>query len=280
MKIIYSRCSRSGLCDRPLLCRFALSLALVFAAFPHTVLAVDGKDENEWQHRTAAYLWMAGLDGSTGNSIQAGEIEASFSDILSNFEAGFMFDYRGKKGKWGLGLDLIYLNIGPSPTVTGPNPAPVGPPTISAEGDVDLKQWIVDFTGRYEVKPGFELLAGGRYVDLDVDATINFPGPERKQLNISGTESWVDPIIGAEYRGNFPGTDKWSYLMHGDVGGFGVSSDLTWQLYGYVGYRPTPKWLIYGGYRHMKIDYESDNQAKFFYDMAVGGPVLGVGYHF
>jgi hypothetical protein len=92
-----------------------------------------------------------------------------------------MLDYRRKKVKWGVGLDLIYLNIGPSPTITGPNPGPAGPPTVSAEGDVDLKQWIVDFTGRYEVTPGFELLAGGRYVDLDVDATINLPGPNGTQ---------------------------------------------------------------------------------------------------
>lgn len=70
-------------------------------AFPHAVLAVDGEGNNEWQHRTAVYLWMAGLDGTTGNRIQAGDIEASFSDILNNFEAGFMLDYRGKKGKWG-----------------------------------------------------------------------------------------------------------------------------------------------------------------------------------
>lgn len=59
-----------------------------------------------------------------------------------------------------------------------------------------------------------------------------------------------------------------------------MNSDLTWQLFGYVGCRPTPKWLIYGGYRHLAIDYESDNQAEFFYDMEVGGPVLGAGYNF
>ena len=43
-----------------------------------------------------------------------------------------MLDYRGKKDKWGVGLDLIYLNINPGATVRGPNPAPVGPPIVSA----------------------------------------------------------------------------------------------------------------------------------------------------
>ena len=191
-----------------------------------------------------------------------------------------MLDYRGKKDKWGVGLDLIYLNINPGTTVRGPNPAPVGPPIISADGDVDVKQWIVDFTGHYEVTPGLELLAGGRYVDLDMDAKVTLPGPQQNQLKVSGQESWVDPIIGGEYRGRFPNTDKWRYLLHGDIGGFGVSSDLTWQLYGYVGYQPSREWTVYGGYRYIKFDYEADNRAKFFYDMAIGGPVFGVAYDF
>ena len=254
-----------------------IAMAIIASAFHTTAYA---EDTGAWQNRIAVYFWGAGLDGTTGNRLQAGDIEASFSDILENFEAGFMLDYRGKKGKWGLGLDLIYLNLNPNPTISGPNPFPVGPPTISAGGDVSVKQWVVDFTGRYEVTSSLELLAGGRYVDLDIEAKLTLPDPAQSQLKISGKDSWVDPIIGAEYRGRFPNTEKWRYILHGDVGGFGVSSDLTWQLYGYVAYQPSSEWLVYGGYRHMEIDYEADNQAKFFYDMAFGGPVLGVGYNF
>lgn len=276
---IYLLSSHSNRLGRASVRGFALSFALTFAAFPHAVSAVDGDDRGTWQNRIGVYLWMAGLDGTSGNRLQAGEVEASFSDIMENLQAGFMLDYRGKKDKWGLGLDLIYLNINPNSTVRGPNPAPVGPPILSAESDVDIKQWIVDFTGRYEVTPNFELLAGGRYVDLDIDAKVAL-GPQQKQLEVSGKDSWVDPIIGGEYRGRFPNTEKWRYILHGDIGGFGVSSDLTWQLYGYVGYQPSREWSIYGGYRYMKIDYEADNRTNFFYDMAVGGPVLGVAYAF
>ena len=64
--------------------------------------------------------------------MQAGDVEASFNDIMENLEAGFMLDYRGQKDKWGVGLDLIYLNINPGATVRGPNPAPVGPPIVPA----------------------------------------------------------------------------------------------------------------------------------------------------
>lgn len=151
----------------------------------------------------------------------------------------------------------------------------ISPSADRPPADVDMKQWIVDATGRYEVAPGLELLAGARFVDLDVEAKLDAPLPIPK---IAGNESWTDPIVGAEYRGAFG--KKWRYLFRGDVGGFGVNSDLTWQLGGYVGYQPSERWIIYGGYRHLKIDYDSDGSNEFFYDMAVSGPLAGVGFSF
>ncbi len=151
---------------------FALCLLLTPVAFPENLSAADPQDSSSWQHRAALYLWMAGLDGTSGNKLQTGKIEASFSDIMKNLEAEFMLDYRGKKDKWGVGLDLIYINIGPGPTVSGPNPAPVEPPTISADADIDVEQWVVDFTGRYEIAKGLELLAGGHYVDVAIGGPV------------------------------------------------------------------------------------------------------------
>ncbi len=238
-----------------------ISLVLAIGCWPWLPASAESLDSDAWEHRLAVHLWGAGLDGKTGNKFAGSEIGVEFSDIMKNFEGGFMFDYRGKRGKWGVGIDGIYLNISPSPD---------RPPA-----DVDLKQWIVDATGRYEVDKGLELLAGARFVDIDVEAKLNLPVPTS---DIKGDESWVDPIFGAEYRGSFH--DKWPYLLHGDIGGFGVSSDLTWQLAGYVGYQPSERWIFYGGYRHLKIDYESDGSNKFFYDIAISGPLLGIGFNF
>ncbi|MEA3277119.1 MAG: hypothetical protein U9Q81_17900 [Pseudomonadota bacterium] len=75
--------------------------ALFAAALPTCAAAGDPLlGDNGWEHRFSVYLWGAGLDGESGNKFSSGEVEASFSDILSNLEAGFMVDYRGKKDRW------------------------------------------------------------------------------------------------------------------------------------------------------------------------------------
>ena len=234
--------------------------------------------DSGWQHRFAVYLWGAGLDGDAGNKFSSGKVEASFSDILSNLEAGFMADYRGKKGRWAVNLDVVYLKISPNPEVKGANPLPIGPRQIDTNVDTDIKQWIVDLTGGYELTQGLDLIAGARYVNLDVDARVALPGDQ--QLRIGGSEDWLDPIVGFTYRGYFPNSSKWKYLTRGDIGGFGVGSDLTWQAYAYIGYQPTRNWTLFGGYRHLYFDYEANNDKEFFYKVAISGPALGASYQF
>ena len=127
----------------------------------------------------------------------------------------------------------------------------------------------------YEVSPGLDLLAGARYVDIDMNTTINItPTPP----TITGADDWIDPIIGLDYRTAL--SDKWRFFGRADIGGFGVGSDMSYQLAAYFGYMPSKSWNLYAGYRHLDFDYKSDNDKKFFYDIALSGPLIGFGYHF
>ncbi len=77
---------------------------------------------------------------------------------------------------------------------------------------------------------------------------------------------FVDPIVGLDYRTGL--SDKWVFYGRADIGGFGVGSELNWQLGAYFGYKPTQNWNLFGGYRHLAFDYKSDNASQFFYDMS------------
>ena len=212
-------------------------------------------------HRISLYLWGSGMSGNMGNAVGSAPVDISFDDILDNLEAGIMANYRIKKGHWALNLDYIYLNISPTSET---------PPA-----SVDLKQTIVELSVGYEVSPGLELLAGGRYVDIDMNATINIdPTPPA----VTGADDWIDPIVGLDYRAAL--SDKWRFFGRADVGGFGVGSDLSYQLAAYLDYMPSKSWNLYAGYRHLDFDYKSDNDKKFFYDIALSGPLIGVGFHF
>lgn len=225
------------------------------------VTITDDPSSAAVNHRVSLYLWGAGMEGNMGNAAGGAPVDISFEEILDNLEAGIMFNYRLNSGKWAFNLDYIYLNVAPTSDA---------PPA-----SVDLKQSIAELSAGYAVNPKLELLAGIRYVDIDMSATINItPTPPI----ITGADDWIDPIIGLDYRTAL--SDKWRFYGRADVGGFGVGSDLSYQLAGYFGYMPSKSWNLYAGYRHLDFDYKSDNEKKFYYDMALSGPLVGVGFHF
>ena len=238
--------------------QFRYLLFTICLFLPQLVLA---SDDEGLEHRISLYLWGAGLSGNVGNAAGSSPVDVSFGDILDNMEAAFMGNYRLKANKWAFGLDYIYLNISPTSDT---------PPAT-----VDIKQSILELTGGYGLAPGLEVLAGIRYVDVSMNATLDIlPTPP----SISGEDDWVDPIIGLDYRTKL--SDKWLFYGRGDIGGFKVGSDVTWQLAAYLGYVPSKNWNLFAGYRHLDFDYKSDNENRFFYDMGISGPLIGFGYFF
>ncbi|MBV1916175.1 MAG: porin family protein [Pseudomonadales bacterium] len=239
-----------------------LLFAMVFTPMSLKAEQIDSAEaaDSGMQHRVSLYLWAAGMSGDTGNAAGSAPVDLEFKDIFDNLESGFMINYFGKTGKWVFNVDYLTLNITPSSDV---------PPA-----DVDLNQSFLELTTGYEVIPDLAVVAGFRFVDISTTATIKI-GPT---LTIKGDDDWVDPIVGIDYRKVY--LEKWRLFAHADIGGFGVGSDLSWQLSGFVGYMPSKNWNLYGGYRHLDIDYKSDNAKKFFYNVTVSGPLLGFGYHF
>lgn len=91
---------------------------------------------------------------------------------------------------------------------------------------------------------------------------------------VKGDAMWVDPIIAARARHNF--TEKFYGLVYGDIGGFGVSSDLTWQAGGGFGWQ-AKEWLAFEIlYRHLSINY----QRSVTFDADLSGLFLGAAISF
>lgn len=64
---------------------------------------------------------------------------------------------------------------------------------------------------------------------------------------------------------------------YGDVGGFGVASDHTFQLYGGLGYSYNDWLSAEIGYRYLDVDYKDDG---FVNDLSMHGPTLGARIRF
>ena len=89
--------------------------------------------------------------------------------------------------------------------------------------------------------------------------------------------SWVDPLAGLRW--NWDISDTWSTSLRGDIGGFGVGSDLSAQAVAIVDWHPWQHVSITGGLRALRVKYETDKGAdNYELDMTFWGPLLGVSF--
>lgn len=217
----------------------------------------------------AVYGWLSAVDGTTGVGPTSVSADTSIADVFDEIEFGYMSYFEVGKGRWSLGVDAIYGKLSDDAAFA------VGPVTGSADFEQEQAwitarlQYTVCKTDRHKV----DLFAGFRwtYVDVDIDINTNL-GPG---VNLGLTRDWFDPIVG--FRSVCDLNDKWFLQLMGDIGGFGVGSDLTWQALAGFGYRFSPKLNGLIGYRALGVDYEEDG---FKLDTTSYGPIIGLSYTF
>jgi hypothetical protein len=92
---------------------------------------------------------------------------------------------------------------------------------------------------------------------------------------VSRTDDWFDPHLGL--RGRYHFNDRFYFTAMGDVGGFGVGSEFTWQAEGAFGCYVTPRIFTEVGYRALGVDYDEDGLT---YDMITHGAQITMGIEF
>jgi hypothetical protein len=92
---------------------------------------------------------------------------------------------------------------------------------------------------------------------------------------VDGSKSWIDPVIGMH--GFWEINDRWFIHAGGDIGGFGVNSDLIWQANAEFGYRFSENVSALVGYRGLGVDY---SDGGFLVDTVAHGPVIGMTFRF
>lgn len=230
------------------------------------VLAASPLHAEEWKHEVAPYLWGAAMNGATTVGTVSADVDVSFGDILDNLEMGFMGTYRATRGPLSVTVDGVYMGLG------GSGRGPAG----YVKADVDLDQSALEVDVGYEVMERLVVFGGLRYNDLSVD--IKTTGPLGTRSGGQG-EDWLDPVIGAHY--TIPFADKWSFTMRGDIGGFGIGSDLAWQGAGTLRWQASERFGVLAAYRYIDMDYDNGAASSYFeYDMSMSGPALGVVFTF
>jgi hypothetical protein len=224
---------------------------------------------SDWEFAVTPYLWMAGtkadIDTPQGESINTDE---SFFDILDDLKFAFMGAFEVKHGRFVSVQDMMFLSLGSSAD------GHIGP--IPIEADVDEKLLTTTHLFGYRVVdngPMFvDIFAGGRITSIKVDVDIHLP---LQTIERDSKKTQFGPVVASRVR--FPLSDKWGVGLYGDLGGFGVGADISWQLLGTIQYDISDRWRLSGGWRHF---YAKQDKNDFDVHVKLDGPILGATYRF
>jgi hypothetical protein len=247
-----------------------LTAATLQAGTPVTApITTSPATQNDgWWFRAAPYGWVTAISGDVGVGPLAAPIDISMSDTLKDLDIAAMGILEAGYGRWSFGVDLIYAKT--SQDLQGGG-------RFFDSFRYEQKQWVITptvsyraiDTGRYHM----DVFAGARIMVLEADLTGRFV--RGGEVTVGADTSWVDPILGI--RGQADLGDHWFFRYNGDIGGFGVSSELTWQAFAGFGYRVNESVAIAAGYRGLGVDY---NEGSFALDSVTHGPVIGLEVRF
>jgi len=281
----------------------------VYAADPPVVAAHDKTaDLDAWRYNAVAYAWLMGVTGTTTVRGQVIDTNATFIDLVqkSNTLGGLMGYFEANKGFAGLYLDVIYSKMSFGSSQLGyRNPLPGLRISTSASAGLTYELFTAEAGGVFELakwthsetsSTALDALAGFRYwnnslaATFDADATFDvgrrFTRFERSfgiAVARSDVIQWVDPLIGLRLRHQL--TPHQDVSLRGDIGGFGLGSQLTWQALAVYGYN----WDLDGGrklaavigFRALGVNYSTGWGNDYMsLNLVLYGPVIGASFRF
>lgn len=218
-----------------------------------------------WKLRLTPYLWAPSVSGDLKIQGIGGDTEDEGGSALDYLSGGAMLSFEASRGDWALLGDVIWAEFSLEGTLDGPLATP-----FEAEND----ELMIGLGAARTLSRGesaqLDGVFGLRY--FHVDLSIDPQGGS--VLDASARADLLDPFVGL--RGRVGGETGLFGLAYGDIGGFGISSDLTWQAIAGAGWA----WGwgdVRLGWREIAYDFDSGG---ILYDLSAGGPFLGLTFAF
>jgi len=222
-----------------------------------SAVPVEDPNSSEWNFNLRPYFFLSGISGSV-TVPPTFPMNSRFGDLLKHVKLGAFINFTAQKGQWGASGDFQYINL-------------YGEGSGFLDVSLDLKNIIgeVDVFYQPDTAPTLRFLVGVRA--YSVKQTITIEGIE---LPAASTVV-VDPILGAY--GSWKLGDRWDFELRGDIGGYGISSEFTYQLMALFHCEITESLAIPFGYRVLGYQIKQD---EILMDMRMAGMVLGLDIRF
>jgi hypothetical protein len=229
------------------------------------------KSTSPFQFDLGLPTWASGINGVAGVKGVQGNVYQSFSSIWNHLDYVIPLAMDARYQKWGFHVDGQIVQLEQTFNTRG---------LLYLSGTLRMQQAFCNFdldyrvldTGRWQVDP----YIGGRYNYMSLSGNLNSRFPALvPNISETGSTSWVDPILGVNTKVHI--YKPLSFLMLGDVGGFGVGSHITYQFYGAGEVQVTRNIYMDLGYRYLYTNYSSGG---FTYNVDMKGPELTMGANF
>ena len=244
------------------------SLAQAGTPAPAPVAIAPIPSEDGWWFRGAPYGWLTAMTGDVTVGPLTTPVDVSMADTLDSLDMTFMGLFEVGYNRWSLGVDVIYGKLSQDIPAGG---------RLFDSFRFEMKQWFITPAVAYRLIDNghyhMSVFAGARITAMEVELTGRFS--RGGEATHSADEAWIDPIVGL--RGQADINDKLFFRYSGDIGGFGVSSDLIWNVFAGFGYNVNDSVGLIAGYRALGIDY---TKGAFTMDVVSHGPVLGLEVRF
>jgi opacity protein-like surface antigen len=237
---------------------------------------VRSASSEDWSNTLTPYLWFTAVQGTmvmgTPLGPIGGGVDLGADQVLKNLKIAGMLDYRGQNERWAVLADVLYADLSASGSKTQ------GPFTLHVTAGEKIT--ILETDVGYRITPMFLAFVGARYYGVSVSLDATSDGPIQSRTgSASRSVDWVDPVIGLS--AEVPFAEHWSLRLRGDMGGFGVGAQFSWQGVAAVTWQVTKTIEVVGGYKYLREEYENGAGSNYFkYDIAMSGPALGVAFTF
>ena len=247
------------------------AVTAMIAGAPALAQSEFGADDEGTTVQITPYVWASGFGGTIrpGSAAPSLQVDKSFGELLKDIDAAFFISGLVKHDRFVAVADFTHASSSRDAMVPTGNPAL---PVVPAEGG--LRQTSMTALAGYRAVDqddlSLDLLAGGRAWWIRPKVTV-----PALDLSASAKASFVDPVAAA--RLNVKASPRWSVLLYGDIGGFGVGSDFTGQVMATANFRVAEQIWLSGGYRYLHVDYKSENVRA---SATLAGPLLGATFVF
>ena len=265
-------------------------MGLALAALAATSLALPrpaaAQVDDKWRFDAVIYGYFPSIGGSSAFPPQRGgtSIDVDTDKILSALKFAFMGTFEAHRGQWGFLTDVLYMDLGGSKS--GTRDLSIGnvglPAGVTANANLDIKGTIWELAGTYRVMADpvstVDVVAGARMINYkqtlgwEFSADLGPDQPTRTGNSGINVTNW-DAIVGVKGRYAFGANREWFVPFYADIGT--GESDLTWQVFGGLGYRFG--WGdVTAGWRYIDYDFKSGTRLD---NATFNGPLIGAAFH-